>query len=133
MKWQDNFLKKEVPVFKVGDLVKVSVKVKEGDKERIQMFEGTVIRRKGSGLDETFTVRKMTAGIGIERVFLVHAPVVDKVKVEKKGDVRRAKLYYIRDKVGKDSRIKEEAAAVSIDAVPAEEEKKPAAPKDEKK
>jgi len=118
MKWQEKFLKKGKFDFKVGDVVKVSVKVKESGKERIQLFEGTVIRRKGGGLAESFTVRKVSANIGVERGFVLHSPVVDKVDVVKKGEVRKAKLYYLRDKVGKDSRVKEkeEKAKEAIDA-----------------
>ena len=118
MKWQEKFLKKEKFDFKVGDVVKVSVKIKESGKERLQAFEGTVIRRKGGGMEESFTVRKVAAGIGVERGFVLNSPVVDKVDVVKKGEVRRARLYYLRDKVGKDARVKEkeEAAKLSIDA-----------------
>ena len=120
MKWQEKFLKKEKFDFKVGDVVKVNIKIKESGKERLQAFEGTVIRRKGGGLDESFMVRKVSAGIGVEKTFILNSPVVDKVEVLRKGDVRRARLYYIRDKVGKDARVKEkeEAAKVSLDAVP---------------
>ena len=120
MGWQDKLFRTDDAKFNVGDVVKVSVKVKEGDKERIQGYEGTVICKKGSGLNETFTVRKMSSGIGVERIFLLHSPAVDKVKVEKRGEVRRAKLFYLRDKVGKDSRVKEEMKAqIVAEAIPA--------------
>ncbi len=99
-------LKKDVPEFRVGDLVKVDAKITEGKRERIQSFEGLVIARKGSGLTETFTVRKMSYGVGVERIFPVHSPLVAGITVVKKGKVRRAKLNYIRDIVGQ-YRIKE--------------------------
>ncbi|MGN0614022.1 MAG: 50S ribosomal protein L19 [Porcipelethomonas sp.] len=100
-------LKAEVPQFEVGDTVKVHVKIKEGDKSRIQIFEGTVIARKHGGVSETFTVRRVAHGCGIERVFPVHSPVVEKVEVVRHGKVRRAKLYYLRDRVGKAAKVKE--------------------------
>ena len=103
---KDN-LKKEVPKFNVGDLVKVHVKIKEGDRERIQVFEGTVIAKKHGGISETFTVRRVSYGVGIERIFPIHSPKVDKVEVIRQGKVRRAKLYYLRDKIGKAAKIKE--------------------------
>lgn len=99
--------RKEVPDFGVGDTLKVFVKVVEGDKERLQTFEGAVIARKGSGVRETFTLRKISFGVGVERIFPVHSPSLDKIEVVKRGDVRRAKLYYLRDKKGKDAKIKE--------------------------
>ncbi|MCE5311620.1 MAG: 50S ribosomal protein L19 [Nitrospiraceae bacterium] len=99
--------RKEVPDFGVGDTLKVFVKVIEGDKERLQPFEGSVIARKGSGVRETFTLRKISFGVGVERIFPVHSPSLDKIEVVKRGDVRRAKLYYLRDKKGKEARIKE--------------------------
>ena len=92
-------LKAEAPQFSVGDTVKVYVKIKEGDKSRIQLFEGTVIAKKHGGISETFTVRRVAHGCGIERVFPLHSPVVDRVEVVRKGKVRRAKLYYLRDRV----------------------------------
>ncbi len=100
-------LKKEVPQFSVGDTVRVHVRIKEGDKSRIQVFEGTVIARKHGGINETFTVRRLTHGCGVERVFPLHAPVVDKVEVIRRGKVRRAKLYYLRGRVGKAAKVKE--------------------------
>ncbi|MCC8042038.1 MAG: 50S ribosomal protein L19 [Oscillospiraceae bacterium] len=101
-------LKVEVPAFEVGDTVKVHVKIKEGDKYRIQIFEGTVIARKHGGISETFTVRRVAHGCGIERVFPVHSPIVDKVEVVRHGKVRRSKLYYLRDRVGKAAKVKEQ-------------------------
>lgn len=100
--------KKEVPRFNIGDRVRVHVKVIEGDKERIQPFEGVVISRKGSGIKETFIVRKISFGIGVERIFPVHSPTIEKIEVIRRGVVRRAKLYYLRGKKGKDAKIKEE-------------------------
>lgn len=99
--------KKEVPEFNIGDRVKVHVKVIEGDKERIQPFEGVVIARKGSGIKETFMVRKVSFGIGVERIFPLHSPTIDKIEVVRRGAVRRAKLYYLRSKKGKAAKIKE--------------------------
>ncbi len=99
-------MKKEMPVVNVGDLVKVYVKITEGDKSRIQVFEGTVIAKKHGGISETFTVRRVAHGCGIERVFPVHSPAVDKVEIVREGVVRRAKLYYLRDRVGKAAKVK---------------------------
>ncbi|MBE6770886.1 MAG: 50S ribosomal protein L19 [Ruminococcaceae bacterium] len=101
-------LKSEVPAIEVGDTVKVSVKIREGDKERIQAFEGTVIACKGSGVSATFTVRRVSYGVGVERVFPVHSPNVAKVEVIRHGRVRRSKLYYLRDRVGKAAKVKEQ-------------------------
>ena len=101
------YQKTEIPQFKSGDTVKVFVKIKEGEKERIQAFEGLVIQRQGGGISETFTVRKVSYGIGIERTFPIHSPLVDKVDVLRRGKVRRAKLFYIRGLSAKQSRIKE--------------------------
>ena len=100
-------LRTDIPDFGPGDEVKVHVKVVEGNKERVQVFQGNVIARQGGGVQETYTVRKLSYGVGVERTFPVHAPTVVKLEVVKKGDVRRAKLYYIRDRVGKSARIKE--------------------------
>jgi large subunit ribosomal protein L19 len=100
-------LKEDLPVFVPGDSVKVHVKVVEGARERTQVFEGTVIRRQGSDARETFTVRRVTFGIGVERIFPVHSPSINKIEVVKKGRVRRAKLYYLRKRTGKAARIKE--------------------------
>ena len=101
-------IKSEVPAIEVGDTVKVSVKIREGDKERIQAFEGTVIACKGSGVSATFTVRRVSYGVGVERVFPVHSPNVAKVEVIRHGRVRRSKLYYLRDRVGKAAKVKEQ-------------------------
>ncbi|MBQ8763592.1 MAG: 50S ribosomal protein L19 [Clostridia bacterium] len=101
-------LKSEVPAIEIGDTVKVHVKIREGDKERIQVFEGTVIARKGSGISETFTVRRLSYGVGVERVFPLHSPNVAKVEVVRHGRVRRSKLYYLRDRVGKAAKVKEQ-------------------------
>ena len=101
-------LKEEVPVVEIGDTVKVHVKIREGEKERIQIFEGTVIARKGSGVSETFTVRRVSYGVGVERVFPIHSPNVVKVEAVRHGRVRRAKLYYLRDRVGKAAKVKEQ-------------------------
>lgn len=101
-------LKESKPEFAIGDTVKVHVKIKEGDRERIQTFEGTVISRKHSGVSETFTVRRVSYGVGVERVFPVHSPNIDKLEVVRKGKVRRAKLYYLRDRVGKAAKVKEQ-------------------------
>ena len=104
----DASLKQEVPAFAVGDTVKVHVRIKEDDKSRIQVFEGTVIAKKHGGISKTFTVRRVAHGCGIERVFPLHSPVVDRVEVIRKGKVRRAKLYYLRDRVGKAAKVKEQ-------------------------
>lgn len=100
-------LRDDVPDFRAGDTVKVHVRVVEGGRERIQVFEGVVIARNGGGARASFTVRKISFGVGVERVFPVHAPIIDKIEVTRRGDVRRAKLYYLRDRVGKSARIKE--------------------------
>lgn len=100
-------LRGDVPPFSPGDTVKVHVKVKEGEKERIQVFQGLVISRKGGGTRETFTVRKVSQGIGVERTFPVHSPVLERIEVERHGQVRRAKLYYLRERRGKSARIAE--------------------------
>ncbi len=100
-------LRTDLPDFRSGDEVKVHVKVVEGNKERIQVFQGNVIRRQGSGLSETYTVRKVSYGVGVERTFPVHTPSVAKIELVKRGDVRRAKLYYLRDRSGKAAKIRE--------------------------
>ena len=103
----ESSMKSEVPAFEVGDTVKVHVRIKEGQKYRIQVFEGTVIAKRHGGIQETFTVRRVAHGCGIERVFPVHSPVVDKVEVVRHGKVRRSKLYYLRDRIGKAAKVKE--------------------------
>ena len=100
-------LQKEVPSVKVGDTVRVHVKVKEGSRERIQVFEGAIIAKKHGGIEETFTVRRISYGVGVEKVFPVHSPIIEKVEVVRSGKVRRAKLYYLRGRVGKSAKIKE--------------------------
>ena len=99
-------VKAEVPTFHVGDTVRVDVNIREGERERIQSFEGTVIARKGSGVAETFTVRRVSYGVGVERVFPIHSPNVKNVVVVRQGRVRRSKLYYLRDRVGKAAKVK---------------------------
>jgi large subunit ribosomal protein L19 len=104
-------LRDDIPAFGPGDTVKVHVRVVEGNRERIQVFQGAVMRRQGSGVRETFTVRKVSFGVGVERTFPVHSPIVSRIEVVTFGDVRRAKLYYLRDRVGKAAKIKEKRAA----------------------
>ena len=100
-------LRDDVPVFRPGDTVKVHVRVVEGNRERIQVFQGAVIRRQGTGVRETFTVRKVSFGVGVERTFPVHSPIIARIEPVSQGAVRRAKLYYLRDRVGKAAKIKE--------------------------
>ncbi len=100
-------LRDDIPEFAPGDTLKVHVRVIEGSRERVQVFQGAVIRRQGGGLQETFTVRKVSFGVGVERTFPVHTPTIAKIEVITRGDVRRAKLYYLRDRVGKSAKIKE--------------------------
>jgi large subunit ribosomal protein L19 len=104
-------LRQDVPEFAAGDTVKVHVRVVEGNRQRIQVFQGVVIRRQGSGIRETFTARKVSFGVGVERTFPVHSPVLAKIEVVTRGDVRRAKLYYLRDRIGKAAKVKEKRAA----------------------
>ena len=115
-------LRKDIPNFRPGDELKVHVRVIEGNKSRVQVFQGLVIARRGSGVRETFTVRKISYGVGVERIFPVHAPVIEKIELVRKGDVRRAKLYYLRDLRGKASKIRERRAAdgsIIVEDVPA--------------
>ena len=100
-------MRDDVPDFAAGDTLKVHVNVIEGNKERLQMFQGVVISRRGSGLQESFTVRKLSNGVGVERTFPLHSPVIDHIEVFSRGDVRRAKLYYLRDRVGKAAKVRE--------------------------
>ena len=102
-------IKQDLPDFNVGDNVKVHYRIVEGNRERVQVFQGDVIRRQGESVRETFTVRKISFSIGVERTFPVHSPKIEKIEVTRKGDVRRAKLYYLRNKVGKAAKIKEKA------------------------
>lgn len=111
------FLKENVPEMNVGDTVKVFVKIREGGKERTQGYEGVVIKKSGSGINKTVTVRRVFQGIGIERVFLIHSPRVEKITVQRRGNVRRSKLYYLRERTGKATRIKEKITAKK-EAVP---------------
>ncbi|AFV03158.1 MULTISPECIES: 50S ribosomal protein L19 [Dehalobacter] len=104
---EEQQLKDNIPSFRPGDTVKVHVRIIEGTRERIQVFEGLVIKRKGDGLRETFTVRRVSNGVGVERTFPLHSPRIDKIEVVRKGIVRRAKLYYLRDRYGKSARIRE--------------------------
>lgn len=101
-------MKETTPEFSVGDTVRVDVKIREGERERIQAFEGTVIARRGSGVTETFTVRRVSYGVGVERVFPLHSPNVADIKIIRYGKVRRSKLYYLRDRVGKSAKVKEQ-------------------------
>jgi large subunit ribosomal protein L19 len=103
----EGMIKSEKPVVNIGDTVRVSVRIKEGEKERIQVFEGIVIAKKHGGVSETFTVRKTSYGVGVERVFPMNSPFVEKVEIVRKGRVRRAKLFYLRDRVGKAAKVKE--------------------------
>lgn len=105
---ESEYLKEDLPDFKSGDTVKVNVKVIEGNRERIQTFEGVIIAANGAGVNKTITVRKLSFGVGVERIFPVHAPIVDSIEVVRKGKVRRSKLYYLRDRVGKSAKIKED-------------------------
>lgn len=100
-------LKSNIPDFAIGDTVKVHVKVKEGTRERIQMFEGTVMKKQNGGLRETFTVRRVSYGVGVEKTFPLHSPVIDAIEIVRKGKTRRAKLYYLRERVGKSAKVKE--------------------------
>jgi large subunit ribosomal protein L19 len=104
-------LRSDLPEFAPGDTVKVHVRVVEGNRERVQVFQGIVIRRQGSGVRETFTVRKVSFGVGVERTFPVHSPILARIEVVTRGDVRRAKLYYLRDRVGRAAKVKERRAA----------------------
>lgn len=133
---EKSFMRDGIPEFRPGDTVRVHVKIKEGDKERIQVFQGTVIGRRGGGTGETFTVRKISSGIGVERIFPLHSPNIDKIERIRAGKVRRAKLYYLRELTGKSARIKEQildqsskkgkAAAKTAKPTPAPEEQAPA-------
>jgi large subunit ribosomal protein L19 len=105
--FEKNFIKNDIPVLKIGDNVKIGVKIIEGNKERVQSYEGTIIAKKNSGLNTTITVRKVLQGIGVERIFLIHSPKVDSITVLRSSKVRRAKLYYLRNLKGKASRLKQ--------------------------
>lgn len=105
--FSDKYMKDEVPSCNVGDTVRVHIRVKEGSRERIQVFEGTVIAKKHGGIEESFTVRRVSYGVGVEKVFPLHSPTVEKIETVRRGKVRRAKLYYLRDRVGKAAKVKE--------------------------
>ena len=111
---QKTWLRSDLPPFRAGDTLRVNVKVKEGDKERIQAFEGVCIARRGSGVSESFTVRKISNGVGVERIFPVHSPMIGEIQVVRRGRVRKAKLYYLRQLVGKATRIKEKKIRVAV-------------------
>ncbi len=111
---QKTWLRSDLPPFRAGDTLRVNVKVKEGDKERIQAFEGVCIARRGSGVSESFTVRKISNGVGVERIFPVHSPMIGDIQVVRRGRVRKAKLYYLRQLVGKATRIKEKKVRVVV-------------------
>ena len=126
-KFEEKYLRKDLPTFRVGDTVKMKVKVQEADKVRLHPWEGIVISKSGSGIGATFTVRKVTFGEGVEKIFPIHSPTIASLKVTSKGNIHRAKLYYLRDKTGKGTRIDTEAVSASAQAAqvaPAE----PAAP-----
>jgi len=105
------YLKNDIPEFNVGDTVKVFIKIKEGNRERIQTFEGFVLKRQNGGISETFTVRRIASGVGVEKTFPIHSPWVEKIEVVRKGDVRRARLHYMRGRTGKSAKIKTKKAA----------------------
>ena len=111
------YRKSKIPEFRPGDTVSVQVKIKEGDKERLQTFEGVVIQRRGSGIGATFTVRKVTAGVGVERIFPLHSPNLSKIELLKEGKVKRAKLYYLRGLKGKSARIKEKMEKFGLEEI----------------
>lgn len=104
---ETEFIKKDIPEFHVGDTVRVHIRITEGKRERIQVFEGLVIKRQGGGVQERFTVRKLSSGIGVEKTFPLHSPMTERIEVVRRGKVRRAKLFYIRERVGKSAKVKE--------------------------
>ena len=101
-----DYLKTDIPAFNVGDTVRVHIKIKEGSRERIQIFEGFVLKKQNGGISETFTVRRIASGVGVEKTFPIHSPLVEKIEVVRRGDVRRAKLHYMRERTGKSAKIK---------------------------
>ena len=119
---QKTWMKTDLPPFRAGDTLRVDVRVKEGDKERIQAFEGVCIARRGAGVSETFTVRKISNGVGVERIFPVHSPMIGSIHVVRRGRVRRAKLYYLRNLTGKATRIKEKKVRVAVPTTGSTEE-----------
>jgi ribosomal protein L19 len=122
-------LRKDIPNFRPGDELKVHVRVIEGNKSRVQVFQGLVIARRGSGIRETFTVRKISYGVGVERVFPVHAPVIEKIELVRKGEVRRSKLYYLRDLRGKAAKIRERRGGEDLETIYSDTETTPIAEK----
>ncbi len=130
---QRSLVKKTIPKFEIGDTVRVHAKVVEGDKERIQVFEGVVIARKGARNSETFTVRKISYGVGVERIFPVHSPIVTRVDVVRQGKVRRAKLYYLRAKKGRTAKLEDREFGQAVVVLAAPEEPADAAPAADKK
>ena len=129
---EKEYMKKRVRHFHVGDTIKVHLRVKEGERERVQVFEGTVIAMKGGSINESFTVRKISYGVGVERVFPLHSPLIKKIDIKRKGDVRRAKLYYLRERVGKGIVVKEKFGVPGEDSEqPKPEETKVEQPKAE--
>lgn len=105
------YIKQDIPAFNVGDTVKVHIKIKEGSRERIQIFEGFVLKKQNGGISETFTVRRIASGVGVEKTFPLHSPLVEKIEVVRQGDVRRAKLHYMRQRTGKSAKIKAKESA----------------------
>lgn len=104
------YVKTDIPKFSIGDTIKVHIKIKEGNRERIQVFEGFVLKKQNGGLSETFTVRRIASGVGVEKTFPLHSPSIEKIEVVRRGDVRRAKLYYMRERTGKAAKIKSKEA-----------------------
>lgn len=131
-KLEDNYLKKELAEFKVGDTIKVHFRVQEGEKERLHAFEGVVIKKGGRGINANFTVRKISYGIGVERIFPLHSPLLERIEVKSTGKVRRAKLYYLRHKIGKGTKIKKRIVSVPEEGVQEKIETESAAPGEEK-
>ncbi len=124
-------MKNKIPELRVGNTVKVHVRVKEGNRERIQVFEGTIIKVQGGGINQTFTVRRIASGVGVEKTFLVHSPAVEKVEVTRVGKARRAKLFYLRDRVGKSAKTKEKVGArIQTNEIVLKEEAVEAAPEE---
>jgi large subunit ribosomal protein L19 len=113
-KLESQYLKTNIPDFRIGDELRIYYKIIEGDKERIQPFEGTLIAKKGSGVSKTITLRKISFGEGVERIFPLHSPRIEKIEVMRRGDVRKSKLYYLREKVGKKARIKEKKVLTEV-------------------
>lgn len=113
---EQRYMKKSLPDFRPGDTVKVKTRIKEGNKERTQAYEGVIIKTRGSGINKTVTVRRVFQGVGVERVFLVHSPKVESIQILRKGSVRRAKLYYLRERTGKAARIREKVGALNAEA-----------------